>query len=446
MSRSMKLSRYVAASDCLTAARSGFRGRLVFSTRSGNLMRLTEAAWQTLLADDIDAIGDEQRGVLAQAGILVDRSEDEFAAVVRENQAAVDANDVLYQVIQPSAWCELACGGCGQAHEKTLKSELMREDFLARVESRLASGRYRELRIGWFGAEPLTGIAVMRDMSPRLMTLAARHGCGYSARLVTSGLGLTPKVARELAQCHGVREVEIALNGDPKTHGRRRPGTNGKESFAAIFRNLCLIAAASNLGITLRCNVTRENATAVSGLIERIAEAGLAGRIRFYVSSVCASGAAAHDTALDPKTLADAEVEWLALQARLGYQPALLPQRRKIVCLSVQHDAEVVDAHGGNNCTETPCVPAHGQPDRHAVSFPVKVITQTQMQPAQRLKAFNAQLLNGEHRQCAACAMLPVCGGQCPKSWHEGMAPCPSTKHNIRHRLNLLFALDELAK
>ena len=37
--------------------------------------------------------------------------------------------------------------------------------------------------------------------------------------------------------------------------------------------------------------------------------------------------------------------------------------------------------------------------------------------------------------------MLPVCGGQCPKAWLEGTAPCPPPKYNIRERLNVLYAL-----
>jgi uncharacterized protein len=41
--------------------------------------------------------------------------------------------------------------------------------------------------------------------------------------------------------------------------------------------------------------------------------------------------------------------------------------------------------------------------------------------------------------------MLPVCGGACPKQWHEGRAPCPSAKKNLGERLMLALALSQLS-
>jgi uncharacterized protein len=62
----------------------------------------------------------------------------------------------------------------------------------------------------------------------------------------------------------------------------------------------------------------------------------------------------------------------------------------------------------------------------------------------ERLGNFNERVLKKEF-DCATCPMLPVCGGACPKSWLEGMAPCPSTKHNIQQRLLLAYAVSRLS-
>lgn len=39
---------------------------------------------------------------------------------------------------------------------------------------------------------------------------------------------------------------------------------------------------------------------------------------------------------------------------------------------------------------------------------------------------------------------MPVCGGGCPKSWKEGIKPCPSTKFNIKDKLLLHYATNKL--
>jgi uncharacterized protein len=60
------------------------------------------------------------------------------------------------------------------------------------------------------------------------------------------------------------------------------------------------------------------------------------------------------------------------------------------------------------------------------------------------MATFNDRIASGAQAPCRACAMLPVCGGQCPKSWLEGHEPCPSAKLNIARRLVLLVAVGEI--
>jgi len=39
--------------------------------------------------------------------------------------------------------------------------------------------------------------------------------------------------------------------------------------------------------------------------------------------------------------------------------------------------------------------------------------------------------------------MLPVCGGGCPKAWHENMQACPTPKFNIKERLALAYVVSK---
>lgn len=449
MAADLVRSRYVVTSDRVQLARTCFDGYVVFSTRTGVILAIAQPLWERVQLSRHDELPEEARAQLIMAKVLVPTTEDELGAVLSENLAAIAANEVLYQVLQPTAWCQLACSYCGQAHSRQRLSKDNQQFFLSRMRERLAGGRYSQLKIGWFGGEPLAGMEVIRTLTPRARALAQEFGCDYSARIVTNGLALTPALARELVEQHSVGEAEITLDGLTTHHDRQRFTKTGKGSFARIFTNLIGVSTTTQMRLVVRCNVSRDNADGVLPLLETLAAAGLAKAVRFYTSPVYAWGNDANASALGNNEYAEREMEWIAAQVRLGFSVGLVPPRRPIVCMSVQRDAEVVDAFGTRfNCTEVPYVPAYGQPNIYRINDDTRVIPihPAQASPAQRLSTFNQRIQRGEQPACANCAMLPVCGGQCPKTWQEGHEPCPSAKHNMRDRLAVLFALAQTAQ
>lgn len=429
-------------------AKTGFSGRVVFSTRSGAILTLTQRVWQLIENYRFEELASKTRQQLIESEILVPNDEDELAVVIQQNARAIQEYNVLYQVVQPSAWCQLDCSYCGQQHTKQRLTEEHQQEFLQRLRGRLASGSYQHLKIGWFGGEPLAGMSVIRSLGARTQALAQEFGCTYSARIITNGFTLTPTLARELVQKHLVQEAEVTLDGLAQHHDRLRFTKARKGSFQRIFSNLVEVASTTEMRVVVRCNVNRSNSEGVAPLIERLAEEGLAPLISFYTSPVYAWGNDAHETALSKEEYASLELQWLLLQLRLGFKIGLIPPRRQIVCMSVQRDAEVLDAYGSMyNCTEVPYVPAYGQPNAYEIRIPITGIrSMVSDAPPKRLHNFNEQILQGEHRECAKCAMLPVCGGHCPKAWHEQHEPCPSAKINMRDRLNVLFALGQELK
>jgi uncharacterized protein len=438
----LTLSRYVVASDRLTRSDVAGAWRVLFSTRSGAVLQVADALWSELCSDLPRGIADDVRDRLVSAGMLVPAEVDELAEVIADNQLAIARSGVLYQVVQPTAWCQLDCGYCGQEHAGQHLSETAQEQLLARIDQRLQTGTYEQLEIGWFGAEPLAGLLVLRRLTPKLRALAAHHGCTYTARIVTNGLALAADRARELVDL-GITEAEITLDGLAPSHDRRRPTKTGAGTWDRIFAHVRTAAATPGLQVVVRCNVDRHNVDDVAPLVQALADAGLAGTVRFYTSPVYSWGNDAHADALTPERYAALELEWMALQMRLGFAAGLVPPRRRIVCLSVQRDGEVVDAYGTTfNCTEAPYVPAYGTPNVYALTFhrTGEEPSAARAEPLQ-LRHFNEAVLDGSQPACASCRMLPVCGGHCPKAWQEGHPPCPPARLNMAERLNLLFAL-----
>lgn len=123
---------------------------------------------------------------------------------------------------------------------------------------------------------------------------------------------------------------------------------------------------------------------------------------------------------------------------KAGFKPRLLPGRVKQVCMAVNKDSEMYDAYGNvYNCTEVSYVDAY-KDSKYLLSELSK--DSTFINPNRQFSNWYDDIYN-EKFPCTSCKMLPVCGGGCPKSWHEDMRACPSNKFNIREKLMLAYVV-----
>jgi uncharacterized protein len=437
-----KMSRYVVPSEVL-AVDGGVPSRLVFSTRSCSTVQLPESMWRALDAGAWGTIPPEIIQRLAERQVIVRREVDELDDVITENRDACDGTRELLQVLQPSASCQLGCVYCGQQHTQARMGAGLQDQVISRVRRRLQAAQgvgagFESILVGWFGGEPLLGMPVIRELSPRLLEVADEYGCSYSARVITNGVRLSPDIALELQGRHHVRHVEITLDGPPEQHDTRRPTKALKPTFSVIFENIKALARDERVTfqIAVRCNVDRANAEGVPTFIDILARQGLQQRISLYFSPVYAWGNDADRRALDAREYADREVEWLARMIDAGFDVDLMPNRKRITCLAVRRDGIVTDATGNEyNCTEVPYVPAYGTPNKYQIAH----VSDTA--EGQRLFGdWNERIHSDRGLACHSCRMLPVCGGACPKAWAEGAQPCPSAKLNIADRMVLNLA------
>jgi len=447
-----KVSAFHMVSGPVADGPDGVASRVVFAARTAEAFVIDEAGWQAVERGDLHAVDPRVLAELVAMELLVPGDEDELAVVLGRSHAAIDDGDNLYLVVQPTAACQLGCGYCGQEHGPDRLGPEDQELLVARVRRRLAERPYRTMTVAWFGAEPLLALDVIRQLTPRLRAAATEAGVHYQSKMASNAVALTGDVAEELVDEHGVRFVELTLDGPPEWHDRRRHWKGGSGSFERIFANLLDVAALDlDLRLSVRCNVDRSNVDAVVPLIRLLADAGLAGRVAFHAATVHSWGNDAHLDALPMEEFAARETEWLAEQQRLGFDPGLLPGPRPVVCMAVQPQAEVVDAYGQLfNCTEVPYVPAYDEEVGYRTGSldddverladgRIRLRVVAEPVGAGKLATFPNRIAE-RTVPCATCAMLPVCGGSCPKQWIEGRVPCPSTKYNIADRLRLTHA------
>jgi uncharacterized protein len=459
----LKLSRYIVASPVFQDPHDLKATVVLFSTRTISRIPMEASVWSELLRVGPGLLSEVERDRLLAAKILVRKSENEFNEILAENRDASRLHTTLYLVVQPTADCQLGCDYCGQQHSHSQLSEVHQDAYLERAERKLALGSYKTLEVSWFGGEPLLGIEVIRRMAPRFQRLAERFGCKYTSKIVTNGLALTGRMAKELALGLGVRYAEVTLDGSEEFHDRRRKFKRGSGSFQRILRNIVAVASLEALPLRLgiRCNVDARNREGVVPLLRLLAESEVHRKIeRFYVSPVHAWGNDAERNQTSLEEFSAWQMEWFVEMSRLGFQVDLLPGRTKILCMVMRPESDLIDAFGNLfNCTEVSYVPTYEGVGESPSTQGLVSIGRRSAASAEKQSRLNKYAIGhiesqnpdarrevlgefydevaGGAYECGACRMLPTCGGGCPKNWLEGHRPCPPERFNIEERLVL---------
>lgn len=441
----LKLSQYHVVTPSFFDRTEQRVKRIVFASRTSQIRIIDDNCWKIITDGAFERLGLEILKELKHVGLLVSKDENELTSVLNDNDKAANNSQSLYRVIQPTAYCQLGCHYCGQEHRRKSLDEKAQDLLVKRIAQQLKAKEYNRLSIGWFGAEPLVGLSVIRKLTPRLRGLAKTLGCEYQAKIVTNGLALTDKIATELVNELKVNAIEITLDGLAEAHDARRFKKNGKPTFDKIFANTLSLAKREDLNVKLsiRCNVDRQNYLSVSPLLQLLAQHGLQENIGFYIAPIHSWGNDAHTKSLSKQEFANWEIERMSEMIQLGFKPALIPKRKPVVCMAVQPQSELIDADGNIfNCSEVSYVPTYGEPNKYAIDH-----LSGKKMPGEReiLGNFN-QKIRRHQLQCASCPMLPVCGGACPKQWTEGREPCPSTKYNIQQKLLLSYAVSRISQ
>ncbi len=157
---------------------------------------------------------------------------------------------------------DLACRHCGSRAGRARPDELSLEEALRLVDELAALGT-REVTLIGGEAYLYPGYAdVVRAVRAR----------GMSCAVVSGGRGLTPEVARVMAEA-GVESVSISIDGDEATHDRLR-GVPGAHRSA-----LAALATCRALGMQIAVNsqVNRLNLQQLPGILDHVLELGCHG-------------------------------------------------------------------------------------------------------------------------------------------------------------------------
>jgi uncharacterized protein len=431
-----KLSKYITEININNSV-------VIYSLRTCKTIKISTELWEILKTKKINKIPEETINELIKLKILVSTVINEFDDVNLENNSK-NISNTLYEVIMPSANCQMGCFYCGQNHVNKNISNYNIEKILNTIEKKLINGKYSHLEIGWFGGEPLIAIPEIKIITEKLYQLCDKFNLTYESKVVTNGLKLTSNVYDKLTKNYGVNNIEITIDGTPEFHNSRRnlKSNSEKDTFNKIIYNIkTILNKGTSCKITIRCNVDKDNEDSVIPLIDILYNENILNKISFYTAKIHDWGDKINLEHIENFNYEKSEINWIKHLLSKNYLPSLLPKRKYNVCLATNSNSNVYDIYGNVfKCTEIPYTNNY-QDSKYFIG-------KIENYDTNEMKTFKdewiKQIKNNE-THCFDCSFYPVCGGACPKSW-EKIIPCPSFKFNIKEKLEIYYNLNESLK
>lgn len=369
---------------------------------------------------------------LYRNGFVVDDDVDEFNLLKRRHDTAKHSRHQLDITISPTLDCNFGCFYCYQGRTKERMSQQVQDeiiDFIAMHEG------LKELKLSWFGGEPLLCLDIIEAMSERIEALSKKMGFTYSAQMTTNGYDLDKERVAILRKCH-VDNLQITLDGPPDLHDKRRNlVTRSNGTFWPIIEGIKLLNKAGST-VIIRSNVDKTNIDRVEELIDILDQEGLhqnsfyLGQVKPYsekvkrVSKVFLSKAEMGEH--------DARVQkYLAQRNFRANVDVHFPEPKNTYCSANRTHAYVID-HDGETYKCWAEIGDHSLSLGQVRDLPPPDLAEEVVSPcAQRWHDWSPF---DEEKGCATCKMLPICMGGCAFS---GMTILNNVPECIKFKFNL---------
>lgn len=396
----------------------------------------------------VAALDWKEQQTLVAAGLLVEdidaHRQQVFDKLARDNGRL----GVRMFVLLPTAYCNMGCAYCGQAHSKASLTGQHRDAAIKRVLAAMQQTGTKHVHVAWFGGEPLIAFAALTSMAEEIVAGVQRTGIEYSSKITTNGALLDERKLSMLVNECLVRRFDITIDGPADVHDVHRPLKSGHPTFERLVTFLADVIARDeyrDVRFILRTNIDCKNATRIGDYLAEMAERGFAGRrnVTFQLSPIHSWGNDITDLQVDQDRISRLEIEWFKRMRELNLNFATIPSDVVgPICVATNRESEVLSANGAVfSCTEHPLVPEH---EAGSSLIQITGLAPSERRPVGQYDGWTDDLISPE-QQCSSCALLPVCGGHCPKLWKEGRVACPSMKYNMPQRLSLLAEARGLA-
>lgn len=193
---------------------------------------------------------------LYEAGYLYKKDFEESLIVDVAHKTHVFSDNWLYLTILPTNNCNFRCVYCYETNTEEYMDNQTEENILQFLRKNIR--KYKNLRLNWFGGEPLIEKERVLRMSEEINKICKQNHVPMIGLMSTNGYELDIKTFQRLIRSR-ILSYQICLDGDSHTHNVQRPHFENADSYERIFRNLESIKEnikSSTFKIDIRANMT----------------------------------------------------------------------------------------------------------------------------------------------------------------------------------------------
>ena len=245
--------------------------------------------------------------------------------------------------------CNLACPYCYVQKSRDAMDETTARGTVDALVSSAVEHGFTALRLKYAGGEASLNLAVLFALHDHAVDRCAEAGLALSAVLLSNGVAISDRLARELV----AREIAVmvSLDGVGAAHDAQRPTLNGRPSFAMVERSIDRLRAAG-VAPHLSITITGRNVAEIAPVVRFALERELTFSFNFYRENACSAGLSdlefEEQAMIDGLLSAFAVIEetlppWSVLGSVLDRGQLLQPRQK--TC-GVGDDYVVVDQHG----------------------------------------------------------------------------------------------------
>lgn len=206
---------------------------------------------------------------LAAEGFLMDDPEDEANFLQYQFERYRYSDTVFELYVAPTMGCNFNCPYCFERKRPGQMTAEVQDALVRFVREQYEERPYKELKIVWYGGEPLMQIDIITALSERLIAFAEEVGIEYVASVISNTSLATPEVQDKLVASR-VWSVMTTLDGEREIHDLRRVNKAGESTFDTIMENVESMTG-KGICVDFRCILEKGNVESCLRLTEQMA-------------------------------------------------------------------------------------------------------------------------------------------------------------------------------
>lgn len=405
------------------------KNTFLYNTVSGSLVKLdseTLSVYDNIENESFDAF-DNNHNIMLRKGFIVERHIDESGFLFQRTYSAIYSHEpeaVSYTVVLTNR-CNYNCYYCFENNDGKKMQHVDSDALIKFIESQvLGNRRLKNLRITWFGGEPLLCKDSIIKISAALIPFLDERKIKYSSSIITNGYDLTDDIISKLNELR-VSHVQVTLDGMHEFYSKYK--RTMESSLDRVLLNVrSLIDSKSFCSIGLRLNCNKGNLESVFSLLEYLDETGYLPECEIGLSPILSSG----KDDLNDEEFSDVLLRFYTFLYEKGYMELVKKQLKRpriMSCGYVGYGSYIIDTDG----TLKKC-------ERH-IGLSKMVIGD--LINGKYYNSVERDFQNGEMEgSCADCNIYPICRGGCKERKLKGeKLNCAVQRRSIMDLLNLLI-------